>query len=101
MSVLFKRHARSLHATLEGEIDHHRARGLLREIRQQVDCDLPEELILDCAGVQFMDSAGIACILRLYQQMKQTGGQLLLVDVPPQAARVLHAAHLHRILPFD
>ena len=46
---------------LSGEIHHHAAQTLRREIDAQVDDRLPELLTLDFSGVTFMDSSG--CLL--------------------------------------
>jgi stage II sporulation protein AA (anti-sigma F factor antagonist) len=53
----------TLAAYLSGEIDHHAAQTLRREIDAQVDDRLPELLTLDFSGVTFMDSSGVGLIL--------------------------------------
>ena len=52
----------TLAAYLSGEIDHHAAQTLRREIDAQVDDRLPELLTLDFSGVTFMDSSGVGLI---------------------------------------
>ncbi len=44
--------------------------------------------MLDLAGVTFMDSSGIALILRAQQRMQLLDGSLLVRNVPQQARRV-------------
>ena len=46
----------TLAAYLSGEIDHHAAQSIRREIDAQVDDRLPELLTLDFSGVTFMVS---------------------------------------------
>ena len=53
----------TLAAYLSGEIDHHAAQSIRREIDAQVDDRLPELLTLDFSGVTFMDSSGVGLIL--------------------------------------
>ena len=45
---------------LTGEIDHHRAGALMRELETQLDLESPRTVELDLGGVSFMDSSGIA-----------------------------------------
>ena len=85
-------------AELRGEVDHHRARGLMRELETLVDTTAPRELILDLSGVTFMDSSGIALILRAQQRMQLLDGSLLVRNVPQQARRVLDAAGIGRLV---
>ena len=53
----------TLAAYLSGEIDHHAAQSLRKEIDAQIDDRLPELLTLDFSGVTFMDSSGVGLIL--------------------------------------
>ena len=50
------------------------------------------------AGVTFMDSSGIALILRAQQRMQLLDGSILVRNVPAQARRVLDAAAIGRLV---
>lgn len=89
---------RNLLLELKGEIDHHGARNAMREMELAVDAALPRKLVLDLNGVTFMDSSGIALILRAQQRMQLLDGSLLVCNVPPQAKRVLDAAGISRLV---
>ena len=91
---------RVLRAALSGEVDHHGARAIMEELGRQIDLELPRELTLDLEGVTFMDSSGIAVLLRAYRQVGELGGSLTVVNVPDQAARVLRAAGVDRLIKF-
>ena len=69
----------------------------LRQLRQ-FDAALPLHLALDLSGVTFMDSSGIALILRARRRMRTLGGSLLVCRVPQQARRVLDAAGIDRVV---
>lgn len=62
MEIKAKSAERNLLLEFSGELDHHGARNALRELEQAVDAALPKKLVLDMAGVTFMDSSGIALI---------------------------------------
>ncbi len=89
---------RELNLTFEGEIDHHRARELMEEIDRQVDLALPRRIVLDMAGVGFMDSSGIAVVLRCFRRARELNGAVELRRVPAQAMKVLRAAGLTRVM---
>ena len=86
---------------LSGEIDHHAARELMAQLDQTVAERLPAHLVLDLSGVTFMDSSGIAVLLRALRQMKQVGGSLRVSNIPAQARRVLDAAGVGRLITLD
>ena len=90
---------RELLLEFSGEMDHHGARNALKEVEIAIDAALPRSLILDFAGVTFMDSSGIAVILKTDRLLRQTGGALALSGVPGQVRRVLDVAGLTKIVP--
>ncbi|MCI8808871.1 MAG: STAS domain-containing protein [Oscillibacter sp.] len=98
MEILAKSADRNLLLELRGELDHHGARSALRELEMALDAALPRKLVLDMEGVTFMDSSGIALILRAQQRMQLLDGSLLVRNIPPQAKRVLDAAGVSRLV---
>ena len=89
---------RELLLEFSGDIDHHGARNALKEVEMAIDAALPRLLILDFSGVTFMDSSGIALILRSQQRMQLLGGSVVLRNIPSQARRVLDAAGIDRLV---
>ena len=98
MEIRTKSADRNLLLELSGELDHHGARSALRELEEALDAALPRKLVLDLSGIGFMDSSGIALILRAQQRMQLLDGSVLVCNVPPQARRVLDAAGVGRLV---
>lgn len=98
MEMRAKSEDRNLLLEFSGELDHHGAQRAQREMELAVDAALPRNLVLDFAGVTFMDSSGIALILRAQQRMCLLDGGILVRSVPPQARRVLDAANIGRLV---
>lgn len=92
---------RELLLEFSGEMDHHGARNALKEVEIAIDAALPRSLILDFTGVTFMDSSGIALILRSQQRMQLMEGSVVLRNVPEQARRVLDAAGIGRLVSIQ
>lgn len=91
----------ALTAALTGEIDHHGAREMMTQLDLIIAERLPKRLVLDLSGVTFMDSSGIAVLLRALRQMGRTGGTLRVANIPVQARRVLDAAGVGRLITLD
>lgn len=99
MEVSVKCEARHICIRLSGELDHHSAKGLLRRLDQEIEKALPTQLTLDLSGVTFMDSSGIALLIRARQRMQELGLARQMSAVPAaQARRVLDAAGSQRYL---
>ena len=101
MEIKTKRFDRNLLLELSGEMDHHGARNALKDLERIVDSVLPRNLILDMKAVTFMDSSGIALILRAQQRMQLLDGTIIVRNVPSQAKRVLDAAGIGRLIAIQ
>ena len=88
---------KQLTIALRGEIDHHSAQTLRREIDAQIDARLPELLTLDFSGVTFMDSSGVGLILGRSRHMSSLGGRLTVQNAPAAVRRMLDLAHIHYV----
>ena len=85
MRIITHDDGRCLTLRLMGELDHAEAQTVMPGIEDAVEEYLPRRCVLDLTGVSFMDSSGIAVILK-------TG-------VPGQVRRVLDVAGLTKIVP--
>ena len=55
MAVAYTTQNRALTVSLSGELDHHRVKGVIRELEGEIDRLLPQQLVVDCAGVTFLE----------------------------------------------
>lgn len=85
---------------LEGELDHHSARAAMKAIEQEIQDTLSKECVLDMAGLSFMDSSGIALILKAHKIVKAQGGRVWIEHPSRQATRVLETSGIERIVPI-
>lgn len=83
---------------LLGELDHHGARVAMSGIEDKINVLLPRDCILDLTGLSFMDSSGIAVILKTYKRMNEIGGRMWVENVPKQPMKVLDASGIDRIV---
>ena len=84
---------------LSGELDHHEARRTLCELDELLDEYLPRDCALDLSGLSFMDSSGIALIVRLQRRMHELGGRVWVENPARQARRVIDASGVDRLVP--
>ena len=101
MEVAAKCEGRELELFLQGELDHHGAKGLLQRLDREIETALPLRLTLDFSAVTFMDSSGIAVLIRCKRRMDELGGTLRAVSIPTQPRRVLDAAGVGRLISLE
>ena len=101
MPISVKHLPESTTILLTGEVDHHGARSMMAQVEEAIAALLPMRLTLDLSGVTFMDSSGIALLLRTHRQLSRHGGGLRVVSIPTQARKVLDAAGVGRIITLE
>ena len=83
---------------LHGELDHHEVRSSMAAIERLLDEYLPRDCILDLSHLKFMDSSGIALILKLHRRMRECGGRAWVENAAAQPMRVIDASGIERLV---
>lgn len=86
---------------VSGEVDHHSARDMMMALDRDIDRMLPRKLALDLGGVSFMDSSGIALVLRCQRRIQELEGEMVVTNAPDQVRKVLGTAGIDRLIPFE
>jgi len=77
-----------LDAALTGEIDLSTVEEIESRLHETKNGDDARTISLDLRGVSFLDSSGLRLVLRLHQEMKDTGRRLVVIQGPRRVARV-------------
>ena len=98
MKVFSEYHDGKLTIFLQGELDHHEVRESMALIDELLDSSLPRECALNLRALSFMDSSGIALILKLRKRMLDSGGSAWVEEPCAQPLRVIDASGIERIV---
>ena len=101
MEISVKSEGRCMEIYLKGELDHHGAKGMMMRLDRELELALPLRLVLDFGGVAFMDSSGIAVVMRARSRMQQLGGRLKLRGTASQVRKVFDAAGISRLVEME
>jgi anti-sigma B factor antagonist len=80
---------------LAGEIDLEHAPQVRKVLLGAVEQG--RLILVDMAGVEYIDSSGIACLIEALQEARKKCADLALIAVNPQAMRVLALARLDTV----
>ena len=84
---------------LVGELDHHQSRAAIRSIEELLDEYMPRDCVLELSQLSFMDSSGIALIVKTGRLMKEQGGRVWIENPSNQPRRVIDASGIDRLIP--
>lgn len=84
--------------TVRGELDM----GTVPDLELELDpalADLGASIVLDLSECEFIDSTGIALIVRAWQRLRQGGGRLVLCSRNLQVRRLLKITGVESSIP--
>jgi len=82
---------------LSGEIDHHSAVFLRKEIDRALSKLRPPLLTLDFGGVTFMDDSAVGLVMGRHRTIEAFGGELEVTNLSPIAYRMMRLSNLHNL----
>ncbi len=86
---------------IRGEVDHHTAVSIRNGIDGMLFEKRPSQLILDLAGVSFMDSSGLGLIMGRLSVMKSLGGDMILRNPGRETDTMLQLSGMERLLQIE
>ncbi len=97
LTVTLRAENGELTATITGEIDHHNARAAREAIDKALFKHRPARLVLNLAGVGFMDSSGLGLILGRCALCEEIGTAVHLESPSLRVRKVLAVAGIDRL----
>ena len=85
---------------LEGEIDLHRSPRVERSLASMIK-KKPDHLVVDLSGVTFIDSSGVAVLIRALQNVQEYGGKLSLRGMNEKVRPIFEIARLDQVFVID
>lgn len=85
---------------LEGEIDLHVSPRLESALNSMIK-KRPDRVIVDMSGVTFIDSSGLAVLIRALQDVQNYGGKLSLSGLSPGLRSIFEMARLDQFFLID
>jgi stage II sporulation protein AA (anti-sigma F factor antagonist) len=85
-------------AWLSGDLDHHAAEDVRRELDSALVRKKGGRVVLDMSRLTFMDSSGIGVVLGRYRKVKEAGGRLTVRAPSAKTDRLLRLAGIYTVI---
>ncbi len=99
VELLFEKHI--LKIKIQGDIDHHSAKGIREAIDNAIFSKKPAMVILDLSSIAFMDSSGLGLIMGRYANAMEIGANFLLYKPCLKVRKILELAGIERIMEIE
>lgn len=84
---------------LRGKLTLGEASEALRAVVEKLASEGCQRILLNLAGVPFIDSAGLGALALSFTKVKAAGGLLKLAEAPPRVQDALEMTRLTRLFP--
>jgi anti-sigma B factor antagonist len=81
---------------LEGEIDLHVSTGVAASL-MTIIAEQPARVVVDLAGVSYIDSSGLAVLIQAMQNVEDYGGTFTLAGANDNVRSILETARLDQV----
>lgn len=98
MRVDIERVGRVLVVRLAGELDHHTASHVRKQIDEEWGKGIDSYLVLNLAGIGFMDSSGLGVIIGRYKRVVESGGKMFVSNLSEPIKKLMDMSGLFKIL---
>jgi len=85
--------------TPRGCIDSQNGSDLREQIISMM-AEQPQDILIDCKHIEFMDSSGFGCLVAALKRVSQNGKELCLCEISSQLRLILGVAGLDQIIPI-
>mgnify|MGYP003879393013 CR=1 FL=1 len=89
---------KTLIVNFNGELDHHSAEEIRKEIDKIYFDKGLKNIVLDLKKLNFMDSSGIGLIMGRYKNVSDNGGKLFVVNASSRVDKILRMSGIQKIV---
>jgi anti-sigma B factor antagonist len=82
--------------TVAGDIDMARSKAFQAALTGLVD-ENPQRIVVDLSGVEYMDSSGVASLVKLHTQTKKIGASMGLAQVGRRVMSIFEIMRLNQL----
>ena len=101
MKITYIKKDKRLIFEIEEDIDECCVQKIRRRLDNEIQRNMPKEVIFDFSNVSFMDSAGIGLIIGRYKLINMIGGELKIANVNTQIQKIFEMSGLLRLIPVE
>lgn len=99
MTVLGRINGNVLYIALNGELDEQTAEYTRTAMERCMENGRFTQIVIDLAGLRFMDSTGIGILIGRYKKMQARGVPIYIANPSLQAERIFKMTGLYQIMP--
>lgn len=101
MEITAKETEGVLTVKLQGELDHHGATAVRKEIDAIIEGTSPQKVLLALDNVFFCDSSGLGLIMGRYKKSVATGAEFAVLDPSSAVERIMRLAGLTALIKTE
>ena len=100
MNISSQKQGADLYIYLSGELDEYNASLVRDKVDALIDANISSErVIVNLAGVKFMDSTGIGFLIGRYKKLKRCSTPMYILEPNLNADKILNISGIYSLIP--
>lgn len=88
-------------ARLSGDVDAEQRKVLKGGLEDKISQYKPQEVVLDCEGLDYIDSTGLGVLVSSLRSVKEYGGTIRIVKLKPFLLKIFRITGLDDIFEIE
>lgn len=101
LDVKWAENDRRLDVRLGGDLDATSSKELKRSLESEIEQTHPDEVVVDCSGLNYIDSTGLGVLVSAMKMVREHGGRIKIVRLKPYLQKIFRVTGLTGIFEIE
>lgn len=101
LAVNWEDNGRQMDVRISGDLDATSSRDLKRTLEAQIEQNKPSTVVIDCTGLNYIDSTGLGVLVSAMKKVHEHGGRIHIVHLKPYLQKIFRVTGLTGIFEIE
>lgn len=101
LAVNWADNGRQMDVRLSGDLDATSSRNLKRTLETQIEQNRPSAVVIDCTGLNYIDSTGLGVLVSAMKKVHEHGGKIHITHLKPYLQKIFRVTGLTGIFLIE
>lgn len=101
LDVRWTENRRQMNVSLGGDLDATSSKELKRTLEAAIDEGKPSSVVIDCSGLNYIDSTGLGVLVSAMKKVREHGGTIRIINLKPYLQKIFRVTGLTGIFEIE
>ena len=101
LDVRWAENNKQMNVILGGDLDATSSKELKRTLEPAIDAGKPTSVVVDCAGLNYIDSTGLGVLVSAMKKVREHSGSIRIINLKPYLQKIFRVTGLTGIFEIE